>query len=171
MKRGGHIFLIASAAALVATSCGGSSDSSGASQPVDTVTAEQIQDLAESGMADEIAEASGVPEACVELSLAMAAATGGMVPGAGDGLVDIDALNRSFDAIKGMAPDDLLDDIDIVKNGMAEYLSVFAEYGNDIEAMMTDPEALQRFSSVFDDEKFSEASENFSTWLETVCKQ
>lgn len=169
MKRGGRLLLLTTTAALVAGACGGSNNSSNAIEPPDSVSVEQMQDLAESGAIDEIAQASGVPEACLEITMAMAAATGGMIPGSEASPTDIGAIERSFDAVKDMAPDDLVGDIETVKNGMAEYLSVFAEYGNDIEAMMADPGALERMSSVFDDENFSAAAERFSSWMETIC--
>ena len=150
----------------ILSSCGGSSnDGVATSEP----TAQEIQDLIDSGQVDEIAEASGVSEACVELSLAMAASSGAMMPGSDEATIDVDALNRSFDAIKSQAPEDLRDDIEIVKKAMAEYMAVLAEYGNDFSAMMMDPEASERFSSVFDDENFAVAADRFSQWLSEVC--
>lgn len=156
------------ASAMLISSCGGS-DSPGAVQTPESPTAEEIQDLVESGAVDEIADAAGVSEACVEVSLAMSAATGGMVPGADTGALDVEAMKRSFDAIKGRAPEDLRPDIDIVKNAMAEYMAILASYGGDFTSMMMDQEAAERFAAVFDDASFSEASERFSTWLEEVC--
>lgn len=158
---------VAASAVLIA-SCGGS-DSPAAVQSPESPSAEEIQDLVESGAVDEIAEAAGVSEACVELSLAMSAATGGMVPGADSETLDVEAMKRSFDAIKGQAPEDLRSDIEIVKNGMAEYMTILASYGGDFSAMMMDQEASERFAAVFDDASFAEASERFSTWLGEVC--
>ncbi len=169
MKHGGRIFLTIAVATLTATSCGGSSESSSTAASSDPLSAQEIQDLADSGMVEEIADAAGVPQACLELSLAMATASGGMVPGSDETGIDSDALAQSFDAIRDMAPGDLQGDVEIVKEGMTEYLEVLAEFGNDFTAMMADPAALERFSSVFDDETFSEATDRFSVWLETVC--
>jgi hypothetical protein len=169
MKRGGRILLLTSTAALIFGSCGGSDSTPSGSESSEQISVEQMQDLAGSGVVDDIAEASGVPEACVELSLAMASATGGMIPGADNTAVDTESLQRSFDFIKAAAPDDLIGDIDIVKAGMLNYLSILAEYGYDFTALMTDPQALERFSSVFDNDAFAGASERFSTWLDSVC--
>lgn len=170
MKNGGRTLLVVTS--LVLAACGGSDGGTTAPEASTSPSAENLQDLAESGAVDEIAEAAGVSEACVQLSLAMAAAAGGMVPSeSGDGSIDVEILNRSFDAIKGEAPADLQNDIEIVKNGMAQYLTVLAEYGNDMTALMMDPEAAERFTSVFENEQFSTASERFSAWMDTVCSQ
>ncbi len=154
----------ASAASILLMACGGSDSSS--ESPAEPA-AEQTQDTIDFGSADEIAQASGLPEACIELSLAISAATAGMVPGSE---FDIESLDRSFDAIKGEAPEELRNDIEIVKKGLSRYLTVLSEYGNDVTQMMNDPEAMQRFAEAFDDE-FSQASERFSQWMESVCTQ
>lgn len=153
--------------ALLFASCGGSDSSS--DSDAEGPSASEVQDLVESGDAGDIAEAAGVSEACVELSLAISAATAGMAPGTGP-VLDIESLNKSFDAIKGEAPENLRADIEIVKKGMAEYLSLLADYGNDFTVVMTAPEAIERFANVFDEE-FSAASERFGKWMESVCSQ
>lgn len=166
MKRAGSTLLL-----LVAlTACGGSDGASPSMETSGSPTAEQIQDLAESGAVDDIADAAGVSEACVELSLAMASAAGGIVPQeSGDTMLDLQSLNRSFDAIKSEAPDDLKGDIDIVKEAMGKYLSVLSEYGNDFTAMMSNPEAAEKFAAAFDDEAYAAASERFTDWINSVC--
>lgn len=169
MRHTRRFLLLASAATLLLSSCGGSSDSSDSPVTTDAPSAEQIQDLVDSGAADDIARATGLSEACIQLSLAISAAAGGMVPGVEVQDFDSETLGKSFDAIKGEAPANLREDIEVVKRGMSEYLAVLADYGNDFTAMMANPQAMERFSAIFDDESFAQASERFSAWIESVC--
>lgn len=155
--------------AIGTVACGGSGSSSNDASSA-SLSPGEIQDLATSGAAGDIAKASGVPEACVQLSLAMAAATGGAISGeTAQNEPSVDSLEKSFEAIKSAAPDDLKSDVDTVAQALTSYYGILSEFDGDFSAMMTNPDAASRFAAIFDDENYAGAAERFSQWLSEVC--
>lgn len=160
--------VFAVAASLVGVNCGGSDASS--DTPASAGQDTQVDDVVDGGNSSDLADATGVSKACLDLSLAIATAAGSTAPSdSGDVSVDVDSLNKSFEAIKSQAPNDIRADIDIVKKGLSTYLGILAKYENDFTAMMADEEAMATFNSVFADEEYVQASERFNSWMDSIC--
>lgn len=163
------------AATLLIAACGGSDPVGTASEgivaetPNDPDSAIDFSDAM--GNAGDLAAASGVPEYCLEISMAMASAMGAM--GAMGGTVtDADYLAnipKAFDSLRELAPEELRKDIEIVRDTFAAYLAIFAKFDFDITKMSADPAAIEEMSQVMDDESFNESNERFSAWLDSVC--
>jgi hypothetical protein len=160
------------AATFILAACGGDSsgDSSGDigtdATSVDSSDLGSGSDILEN--MDGAAEMAGVPEECLEISMAMVGAMGVV----GNDMTDTEALANvpaAFDAIRSKAPEELRGDIDIVKAGYANYLEILKRFDYDFAKLSADPAAVEEMSEAMNVEGFDEASERFNAWLDSVC--
>lgn len=163
------IALAVSAATLLVVACGG--DDPGSIASGDANSSMDMNDVADAmEITDDIAAMSGVPESCVEISLAMASAMGAM----GGNVTDTDYLAnfpKSFDSIRGLAPDDLSNDLDIVRDTYTAYFEILEKYDYDFMQVSANPDVIEELSQLMDDEAFIESNERFNTWLSSVCAE
>ena len=155
--------LALAAATLLIGACGGD-------DPVDSSSG--AADLADMGaMADDLDDAAalaGVPEECLEISMAMSLALGAGMATESDPQV-LTNLPAAFQSIRDKAPEELRADIDIVQQGYTEYLQVMEAYDYDFTKLASDPTAIEEMSAVMSGEEFSAASERFNDWLQSIC--
>jgi len=160
------------AATFILAACGG--DSSGDSlgelgtdaSSIDSSDLGSSSDILEN--MDGAAEMAGVPEECLEISMAMVGAMGIV----GNDMGDTEALANvpaAFDAIRSKAPEELRSDIDIVKAGYANYLDILERYDYDFAKLSADPAAVEEMADAMNVDGFDEASERFNAWLDSVC--
>jgi hypothetical protein len=114
---------------------------------------------------------AGVPQECLDISMAMVGAMGAM-GAVGGGIDDTQYLANvpaAFDALRSKAPAELHGDIDIVKAGFSKYVEVLKSYDFDFSKLAANPAELEEMSQAMDTEEFDEASDRFSAWLDSIC--
>lgn len=162
---------VVTAAALLLGACGGDDMSNAPVAVGDSVSSAEISDIADAmGDVEAMAAASGVPEYCLEISIAMMSAMGAV----GGAMTDSQTLANipaAFEAIRGQAPEELRSDIDIVRDGYASYLSILAEYDYDFVKVSSDAAAIEKMSQIMDSAEFNESSERFNAWIDSVCAE
>jgi len=167
-----RLFIAQAATTLLLGACGGDDFNHASSGGVGTESDTDLDDFTSAmGNMDDMAEMSGVPKECLEISMAMVGAMGGMgaVGGGIDDTQYLANLPAAFDALRSKAPAELHGDIDIVKVVYAKYFDILKKYDYDFTKLAANPSALEEMSAVMDNEKFEQASERFSTWLDSVC--
>lgn len=160
-----RILVTLAATSLVVAACGGD-------DPVGSSSAGDISDMSDVSLAlenmDDVADLAGVPEECLAISMAMVSAMGV----SGDTATDAEALAdlpAAFEAVRDKAPEELRGDIDVVKAGYEEYLTLLERYDYDYTAMLADSGAMDEMSGIMSSDEFVAANERFNTWLDGIC--
>lgn len=160
------------AATLFISACGGSDPvgtSSGGNDSGYANDSDYADDFSDAmGNAGGLATASGVPQYCMEIAMAMASSMGAMSGSASDSDY-LASIPQAFDSLDGIAPDGLRKDIEIVRDTLAAYFAIFEKYDFDFMKVSADPTAIEEMSQVMDDEKFEESMDRFGDWLDSVC--
>ena len=159
------------AASLVFISCGGDDGLGNTSGSGDS-----IAESSDSGSSDTISpedmlvagDMLGLSDKCTEIYTSMINALGSMGTTDDSAKETFRVLGEEFAAIRDQVPAELMDDIDILAEGYAEYGALLDEYADDPTAM-GDADVLAKFNEILANEEFNDANNNFSTWLDTEC--